>query len=255
MTGLIYCIENKKSGKKYVGQTTDLTERIRCHKKAARRGRKGIDTAINKYGWENFEVTIFEDNISAEDLTDRERYWIDRYDTYKGKGYNLSPGGDVLRGTDNGMYGKEPANKGTTLSEEEKQKISEWTKGTVPTGSEHPFADLTVEEARDILRARINDDLSMHKLAKKFDRSAFVVNKIISGEHWTIEEGNLEELANKAKGDLRQKVTKALCKKIIECRDKGLTYQKIREKLNIELSKNTFTKITSGRHSLSPVVE
>lgn len=47
---------------------------------------------IRKYGLENFELTILEDNLTDEELDDKERYYIQKYDTYN-HGYNLTTGG------------------------------------------------------------------------------------------------------------------------------------------------------------------
>jgi hypothetical protein len=47
---------------------------------------------MNKYGIENFELALIE-NAEAELLDERERYWIEYYDTYK-NGYNATLGGE-----------------------------------------------------------------------------------------------------------------------------------------------------------------
>lgn len=255
MSGAIYCLKNKISGKKYIGQTIDLKERMREHRKDARQGRKGVDSAINKYGWDKFEVVILEENISEEDLTRREKYWINKYNTFKGEGYNLTNGEDAMRGEDNFMYGREPTNKGTTLTEEERKKVSEWTKGNTPSGSDHPLATLTVKEAREILKYRIENKIGINRLAKKFDRASRVVGRIINGDHWTIEEGNLDYLVEQVEEDLRKKVTKEICSFVIQLKKDGMKYcefdEKLKERFNLTLGRTTLINIVKRRHPLS----
>lgn len=78
--------------------------------------------AINKYGKENFEWTILEENIKTiEELNDLESYYIKLFDsTNKDKGYNLRINGEnkfvndevkrkignAQKGEKNHMYGK-----------------------------------------------------------------------------------------------------------------------------------------------------
>lgn len=54
-------------------------------------GLTGIDRAIQLYGKENFLVEQIEE-CNNDQLNDRERFWINYYDSYK-TGYNLTTGG------------------------------------------------------------------------------------------------------------------------------------------------------------------
>lgn len=56
-----------------------------------------IHKAIRKYGIENFEVNILEDNIEDINLLkEREIYWIKYFNTYENREhYNETPGGDL----------------------------------------------------------------------------------------------------------------------------------------------------------------
>ena len=51
-----------------------------------------IEQAIKKYGWENVRHEIIEDGIDEELVDEKERYYINLYDSVK-KGYNTSLGG------------------------------------------------------------------------------------------------------------------------------------------------------------------
>jgi len=136
-TGIIYKIVCTISGKIYVGRTQEkLSKRIYKHKYYSKKGRPGVDSAIAKYGWENFTVEVIEE-CPIEQLNEREIFWITTLNSKAPNGYNLTDGGDGctgykhtaesrakisanhadVSGENNPMYGK-------PLSEEHKAKIS-----------------------------------------------------------------------------------------------------------------------------------
>ena len=99
MTG-IYLITNKINGIKYVGQAVDIHTRFLGHKSDAKnRPISDIDKAIHDYGIDNFTLEILEE-CKSEELDEKEKNWIKFYDTYKGVGYNKTPGGNALHGED-----------------------------------------------------------------------------------------------------------------------------------------------------------
>lgn len=94
--GTIYKITNKVNGKTYIGLTTRKAEvRFNEHIDAAinKNHHLYLSRSIRKYGAENFELSIIEDNVDIEKLGDREIYWINRLLPE----YNTSPGGDMGR--------------------------------------------------------------------------------------------------------------------------------------------------------------
>ena len=104
----IYCIENLKDHKKYVGTTHRTTEqRFRRHCSNAL---AGIDfhlyRAMRKYGINSFVAYKIDEAESKEILSDKERFWIKELDTLK-NGYNMTIGGDGGPGAPIGnQYGK-----------------------------------------------------------------------------------------------------------------------------------------------------
>ena len=92
MKGYIYLIENKINNKKYIGKTYNSIEsRWKEHIRDARKHlNRPLYQAINKYGVENFSISLIE---YVENLEEREKYWINHFDSYK-KGYNATLGGD-----------------------------------------------------------------------------------------------------------------------------------------------------------------
>lgn len=97
----IYKYQNKLNNKIYIGQSADIAHRYEQHiydsTYRPERG-TGVDLAIRKYGIENFDFSVIEE-CSIDELDERERYWIAYYDSYN-NGYNRSPGGKVLRGSE-----------------------------------------------------------------------------------------------------------------------------------------------------------
>ena len=96
---LIYKITNKINGKVYIGQTTrTLSERIQGYKKEYKwkSNSRPIIRAMNKYGFENFEFSIIEEDInSKEQLDEKEKYYIKKYKSLcSQKGYNVELGGN-----------------------------------------------------------------------------------------------------------------------------------------------------------------
>lgn len=92
--GLIYKITDIIDGTAYIGLTIrTLKERWNEHIcRASPSANQYIDRAINKHGYENFSIEVIEDNIDESILGEREKFWIDYYDTYN-NGYNLTIGG------------------------------------------------------------------------------------------------------------------------------------------------------------------
>ena len=96
----IYMHKNKINGKRYIGQTNQKRLEDRWRKGAGYKPKNNHSSkfynAIQKYGWENFEHIILEDNIKTlEQANEREQYWISYYDTFNNdeKGYNMTSGG------------------------------------------------------------------------------------------------------------------------------------------------------------------
>lgn len=88
----IYKITNKLNGKFYIGQSNNIERRFSEHCQNKLKNRIPLDTAIQKYGKENFKLEVIQEcNIS--DLNKWESYWIEQLDAIN-KGYNCNPGGD-----------------------------------------------------------------------------------------------------------------------------------------------------------------
>jgi len=92
-SGRIYMIKNKINNKIYIGQTIrTINYRFAQHVRDVNRPKNGITRAIEKYGKDNFEVSLIEE-IPWEQLDERERYWIGEFNSINPNGYNLTYGG------------------------------------------------------------------------------------------------------------------------------------------------------------------
>lgn len=96
---LVYKHTNKINKKCYVGITCQTTqERWRQNGIGYKKSSPLFWSAIQKYGWDNFDHEILEDNIETkEEAGEREKYWIQYYNCCvldgKDLGYNLDRGG------------------------------------------------------------------------------------------------------------------------------------------------------------------
>ena len=99
----IYKIENLVNHKVYIGQSIDIEKRYKEHLrsgqpdkyslKSERDKKCPIHLAMQKYGVENFELTILQE-CKKEEMDDLEIYYIKKYRSLDKKfGYNISPGG------------------------------------------------------------------------------------------------------------------------------------------------------------------
>lgn len=156
----VYCHKNLADSKLYFG-ITSLTLNNRWGTKGQNyKNNLYFSRAIKKYGWDNFEHIIVKDNLPEACAKTLEKILIYKYNTRNPKyGYNLTDGGDGtcgytfsqdyindlrirISGEGNPFYGKQhsdeskykmrkarlgktPWNKGTKLSDKEKQLISE----------------------------------------------------------------------------------------------------------------------------------
>lgn len=113
---IVYKHLNKMNGKVYVGVTNDVDRRWRSSgieykpPKNEIQHHRSFWNAIQKYGWENFDHLIIEENLTMEEAFEKEKFYIELYDsTNKEKGYNIAKGGNggiVYKVHPKGMLGK-----------------------------------------------------------------------------------------------------------------------------------------------------
>ena len=124
----IYQIKNSKTGKCYIGQTTDFKRRKREHLNELRKHKHAnlyLQNAFDKYGEDSFEFTILEE-CEKEQANDREIFWLNNFGGFESSNnYNLCQAGGA-KGISEETREKL---RSRIMSEETRRKISESRKG------------------------------------------------------------------------------------------------------------------------------
>ena len=90
----IYLHKNKINNKIYIGQTCQKPQ-YRWNNGNGYKQCSYFYSAIQKYGWDNFEHIILENNLTAQQANQKEEEYIKYYKSNEKQfGYNLSAGGD-----------------------------------------------------------------------------------------------------------------------------------------------------------------
>lgn len=88
----IYKITNQLNKKFYIGKSVNIYKRWTEHCRST--DTCPIHKAIQKYGKENFSLTILEE-CTKQELNDKEIFWIQKYNGYQDSNcYNATRGGD-----------------------------------------------------------------------------------------------------------------------------------------------------------------
>jgi group I intron endonuclease len=99
---IIYKITNTVNNKSYIGQTVrTLRQRKNQHISESKRGKDTtcyIHNAIRKHGDVNFKFEIIDKCKNIDELNEKEIYHIEKYNTLKPNGYNLTEGGNGTTG-------------------------------------------------------------------------------------------------------------------------------------------------------------
>lgn len=106
---VIYKYTNKLNGKTYVGQTINEDQRMKDHLKAARlesnsQHHTPFHRALKKYGLENFDYEVIfrihcPKEVAKDILNPLEEKYVKEYSAFiKDGGYNLTKGGDGVKG-------------------------------------------------------------------------------------------------------------------------------------------------------------
>lgn len=217
----IYKITNKLNNHSYIGLSTKVEERWKYHQSPYNQQResyKSLYKAFEKYGIENFTFEILEE-CSIQELGEKEKYYIAKYDTYK-NGYNMTTGGE-----DN-------------------------------IGSAHPNHKLTDEDIINI-RTRYNNlerRKEVYELYKdRIGESGF--GKIWKGETWQHimpevytpenKEFHLHNTGNKGSSNGRSRLTEEDVRTIRTRRKNGEQLKDVYEDYKDKLTKGSFKNVWS----------
>lgn len=154
----IYRFYNPKENKSYIGQSVQLKKRYSQHFKNYKNKNDhsyytNFYKALRKFGFFSFDYEVLEekDFYTREELNERERFWVDHYDSYT-NGYNMNSGG---------VYVTE-------------------------VGENHPMAKLTEKEVLEIkYKLKECSFLSQKDIGEEYNTSQSVISEINNGLAWT----------------------------------------------------------------------
>ena len=91
----IYKLTLRSTGMSYIGQTLSTKDRFDLHCSSGS-GCRFISNAIQKHGWESFDVIILQKDLLLDEANDIEGKLIKEYNTLAPYGYNLKTGGNNI---------------------------------------------------------------------------------------------------------------------------------------------------------------
>ena len=143
----IYIIKNDINDKVYIGQTVDVHQRWAQYQSLVKKtpDKQVISRAMKRYGIEHFSIEIIESQV--ENYDEREKYWIEYYNSIVPNGYNVAPGG---KGVGNGINAP-----GAKIKDDELLK--------------------------SLIDEIIQNEFSLKELAKKYNISYGIINEINQG--------------------------------------------------------------------------
>lgn len=224
----IYCYENKRDNKKYIGLAKNLYNRIRQHETNFEMDDFGKTVGENKYLWnsvkcngrDSFTVYIVE-TCDIEVLEEKEIFYIKKLESHiTTNGYNFLWGGFSRLGTNHSEETKlkiskihkgkpksletrrkmSESAKGKVFSEETRNKISNTKKGT-RTGENNPmFGRKGINSPLFGRKAPLEErrKISASKLGVKRPQSVIDKLKLIVGEkHWFFGKHHTDETKEK----------------------------------------------------------
>lgn len=200
----VYCITNKINGKKYIGQSINVKERWKDHIHDANRDHTNkkynkkfaLQSAIAKYGQDNFTWEIIGEYNSFDESNDAETMFIKQFNTISPNGYNLNEGGgssspcqevrdkisETLKKTSFfvGKKGSLHPNFGTKLSEERKLHQSKIFSGDNGAGKKIS-SEIAVKIYKEYLE---NENIFATDLAKKYNLGKNTICNILNKKSW-----------------------------------------------------------------------
>lgn len=221
--GYIYKFQNKINGKCYIGQTTrPINERVWQHLKGAqKRNKVYFHNALNKYGIENFEITVLHtvDAPTSELLVYKlnvlEVTEIEKHNSFY-NGYNSTTGGfqccmsdEVRQKISKGLKGKikpveviekiRKANTGKKRSEEFKKRVGERTKGQAYHTTKH--TEQTKQKMSESTKKRMTPQMKEQ-----------IANKLRGRKHTPEEMSKIIEHNRKSNSDpeVRKKISESV---------------------------------------------
>lgn len=140
---VVYVHQNKVNGKRYIGITNNITKRWYG------KGKKYencpcFNSAIKKYGWDNFYHVVIVSDLTLEEANVLEQFYISVYRTCEREfGYNMQKGGHFVPSMLGKHHSEETKQKmrksalGRVISDEQRKAHSEAMKGKLVGSKNH----------------------------------------------------------------------------------------------------------------------
>ena len=145
----VYQHKNKINGKVYIGITSQKPEQRWGSQGCNYKSSPHFYSAIQKYGWDNFEHNILFTDLTKEQACLKEQELIKEYNsTNREFGYNSTSGGDIF-----------------TMNEETKQKMSQAMIGN-QNGLGHPCSEEKKEKISNAQKGRKFTEEHKQKLSE-----------------------------------------------------------------------------------------
>jgi len=165
---VVYLVTNNVTGKQYIGFTAQsLRRRWSGHLHSARKGaRTAIHSAIRKYGFAAFSITEIATCATRGEAAETEARLIVWHQTKAPNGYNLTDGGEGVRGLAPEMLERIAAmNRGRHHTDDARQRIGRAAIGRQK--SEKGRAAISAARRGKQLSPEHRQKLSAAKLGKK----------------------------------------------------------------------------------------
>lgn len=211
MTKSIYKITNIINNKCYIGQTNNVQRRFAEHKRESQKTNPKDSTAkilyraIQKYGLENFNFEVLEENV--EHYNEREKYWIEYFDSYN-NGYNATIGGEeppIFQGEQHhlAVHTQETVNyiiDSLLHTNKTPQEIAQETDYDISSilrinrgiswhqdGLDYPLRQLSIDKAHErallIIDDLMNTKMTQREIANKYGVGRSTVTAINTGQN------------------------------------------------------------------------
>ncbi|TXG80802.1 MAG: hypothetical protein E6R13_07545 [Spirochaetes bacterium] len=231
---VIYKITSPNN-KIYIGQTIDFSQRYRKYKSNGFKGQIKLWNNCQKYNWNPIETIEIIENCLTSELNEREKYWINYFDSYE-NGLNADLGGNGKCGFKHSDETKNKirlANIGRKHSEKAKQKISEASKN---------ISNETREKMSEASKKRKHTEETKEKISKAnkgmklSDEQKLKISEANKGNKKRLGKTHSDETKNKISDSKKGNPNTKLAKKII-CLNTEITYEsqaEASEKLKIK---------------------
>ena len=179
----VYKITNLINGKIYIGKTNNVNNRWKRHKLAAIKkyanDYSSLHRAINKYGFDYFNIEIIETFNLEEDSLLAEIKYIELYNSNnKNIGYNLTNGGEGSTGYKHTPEIVEEI-RNRRATPEIKIKISEGCRGSKQWNAK--FSDSDIITIRQMWDSKV---YSQTEIAKIYKVKPNTINQIVLRKRW-----------------------------------------------------------------------